>query len=701
MTRSEPATPPKPNRLIHEKSPYLLQHAHNPVDWYPWGEEAFAKARQEQKPIFLSIGYSTCHWCHVMEHESFEHSEIAQLMNQWFVSIKVDREEYPDVDQVYMQAVVMLTGSGGWPLNVFLTPDLKPFFGGTYFPPERRRNMAGMREILSSVHDAWQSRREQILTSAEQITASLHEQLARTTPSETISPELLQMAFNHATAAFDASRGGFGEAPKFPRSHGLSFLLHVWARTKTPQALELVTTTLDHLAHGGIHDQLGGGFHRYSTDAEWLVPHFEKMLYDQALLAKTYLEAYRITKRAAYAAVAKDTIEYVLRDLTDSHGAFYSAEDADSEGEEGKCYVWTPQEILDVLGPDEGALFDRFYGVTNEGNFEHGTSILHIEQPLEVFAHLKGFDPQNLARRLSVSRAKLFAVRSTRVRPHRDDKILTSWNGLMISTLAYAGATLDEPRYLTAASKAADFLLTQLMSKGQLLRRYRDGEARYPGTLEDYAFLSDGLFELYEATFDPRWLTAAQSLTAQMIQRFWDERSGGFFFRGKDEPPLIVSSKEIYEGATPSGSAVATLVLLKLGQLLADDQLDALGRRALDGVANTLKVAPFGYPQMLIACDVALGPTKEIIIAGAPTQPQTMEMIRAFHSRFLPRAIAILHPEGAGKQAIELLVPDVAAQGPIQGKPTAYVCERRVCQLPTTDVAQFIEALDGVKPATR
>ena len=701
MTRSEPATPPKPNRLIHEKSPYLLQHAHNPVDWYPWGEEAFAKARQEQKPILLSIGYSTCHWCHVMEHESFENAEIAQLMNQWFVSIKVDREEHPDVDQVYMQAVVLLTGSGGWPLNVFLTPDLKPFFGGTYFPPERRMNMAGMREILSSVHDAWQSRREQILTSAEHITATLHEQLAHTAPPEHISPELLQMAFNHATAAFDVSRGGFGEAPKFPRSHGLSFLLHFYARTKTAQALELVTTTLDHLAHGGIHDQLGGGFHRYSTDAEWLVPHFEKMLYDQALLAKTYLEAYRITRRAEYAEVAKDTIEYVLRDLTDSRGAFYSAEDADSEGEEGKFYVWTPQEILEVLGPDEGELFHRFYGVTKDGNFEHGASILHIEQPLEVFAHLKGFDPQDLARRLSVSRAKLFAVRSTRVRPHRDDKILTSWNGLMISTLAYAGATLDEPRYLTAASKAADFLLTQLMSKGQLLRRYRDGEARYPGTLEDYAFLSDGLFELYEATFDPRWLTAAQSLTAQMIQRFWDERSSGFFFRGKDEPPLIVSSKEIYEGATPSGSAVASLVLLKLGQLLADDHLDTLGRRALDGVAKTLEVAPFGYPQMLIACDVALGPTKDIIIAGAPTQLQTMEMIRAFHQRFLPRAIAIFHPEGSGKQAIEFLVPSVAAQGPLQGKPTAYVCERRVCQLPTTDVAQFIEALDGVGPATR
>src|SRR3989338_932976 len=564
----------KPNRLIHEKSPYLLQHASNPVDWYPWGEEAFAKARREQKPIFLSIGYSTCHLCHVMERESFENPEIAAAMNRWFVSIKVDREEHPDLDQVYMAAVQSLTGHGGWPLTVFLTPDLKPFYGGTYFPPERRSNVPGMAEVLPAVADAWQQKREEIMTSADELTASLQAHLAPLPGREPIAIETLHAAFHQAVSAFDPAHGGFGDAPKFPRSPELSFLLAYWARTgaspldsaRGRQALEMVTTTLDHLARGGMHDHLGGGFHRYATDAQWLVPHFEKMLYDQALLARTYLEAYRATKRPEYAETARGIFAYVLRDLADAGGGFYSAEDADSEGAEGKFYVWTPQEITQVLGHDAGELFNRFYGVTPEGNFEHGTSILNIVQPFEVFAKLKGVEPGALAEQLASSRERLLAVRSARVRPHRDEKILTSSNGLMIASLAYGAATLDDARYLASARRAADFVLTSLQRDGILMRRYREGDARYPGTLEDYAFFSYGLLELYEASFEPRYLAEAKRLASQMLERFWDDAQGGFFLRSREEPALIVRAKDAHDGATPSGNSMALHVLLRLGR---------------------------------------------------------------------------------------------------------------------------------------
>ncbi len=696
MSRAEHQSQ-RPNRLIHEKSPYLLQHAHNPVEWYPWGAEALERAKREEKPIFLSIGYSTCHWCHVMERESFEDPAIAQLINQWFVPIKVDREEHPDLDQVYMQAVQLLSGQGGWPLTVFLTPDLKPFFGGTYFPPERRWSVPGMREVLPAIAEAWKNRRQEILSSSEQLAAALREQLASVAAPASITLELLHAGFHQAASAFDNTMGGFGSAPKFPRSHELSFLLGYWARTGTPQALEMVQTSLEHLARGGIHDHLGGGFHRYSTDAEWLVPHFEKMLYDQALLARTYLEAYRVTKRAAYADVARGIFEYVLRDLRDPQGGFYSAEDADSEGEEGKFYVWTPQEIAQVLGQDEAELFCRFYGVSPEGNFEHGTSILHVERPLEEFAASTGVDAASLVQRLASIRTALLTARNARVRPHRDDKVLTSWNGLMIASLAYGASTLNEPRYLKAAEEAADFILKTLMKEGTLLRRYRDGDARFPGTLEDYAFFSYGLVELYEASFDARWLAHAKQVTEQMIERFWDGRDSGFFLRGKDEPPLLVPSKEIYDGATPSGNSVAALVLLKVGRLTADERLEATGRRTLETFARSVEAAPFGYPQMLIAADVALGPTQEIVIAGDLAAPETGEMLRLIQERFLPRSVTVVHPTGPSGTAIEALVPYVKAQGPLNGRPTAYVCERFVCKLPTTSPETFGQLLDATR----
>ena len=687
-------TPRRANRLIREKSPYLLQHAHNPVDWYPWGDEAMAKARREDKPIFLSIGYSTCHWCHVMERESFEDPEIARLLNDSFVSIKVDREEHPDLDQVYMQAVMLLAGQGGWPLTVFLTPDLKPFFGGTYFPPDQQGGRPGMKEILPAVAEAWTQKREEIRASSEQLTTTLSDQLAQTATPGPLTLDLLHAAFNHAAATFDPAAGGFGDAPKFPRAHELSFLLRYWARTGTAQALEMVTVTLDHLARGGIHDQVGGGFHRYSTDARWLIPHFEKMLYDQALLARAYLEAYRITNRAEYAAVARDTYDYVLRDLTGPHGGFFSAEDADSEGEEGKFYVWTPEEVIRVLGEEDGGLVNRFYGVTPEGNFEHRRSILHIEQPLEAFAKLKGLDTAALAERLASARAKLLAARSARIRPHRDDKILTSWNGLMIAAFAYGGATLQEPRYVDAARRAAEFILTSLAPHGGLLRRYRDGDARYAGTLEDYAFFIDGLIELYEADFDPRWLAEAKRLAAQMTARFWDDAAGGFFMRGKDETPLIVRSKELYDGATPSGNSMAVHALLRLGRLTGDRDVEAVGRRTLEGIAAALERTPAAYPQMMSEVEFALGPTTEVVIAGNPDAAETAQMVRMLHSRFLPRAVTLLHAEGGSGRALEALAPYVKAQGMLHGKATAYLCENFVCALPTTDPAMLAERLD-------
>ena len=684
----------RPNRLIHEKSPYLQQHAYNPVDWYPWGHEAFARAKQENKPILLSIGYSTCHWCHVMERESFEDPQIAKLMNQYFVSIKVDREEHPDVDQVYMHAVQAMTGQGGWPLTVFLTLELKPFFGGTYFPPERRMNLPGMNELLPAIAQAWQTKHTDLAQSAEQLVTQLQQQLSRTGQAGPLTLEPLHKAFNQAAMTFDPTYGGFGGAPKFPQSHELSFLLHYAARTGTAQASEMVTTTLDHVARGGIHDHLGGGFHRYSTDAQWLVPHFEKMLYDQALLARAFLEAYQLTHNEGFAEVARGIFEYVLRDMTDSQGAFYTAEDADSEGQEGKYYVWRPEEIIQVLGQGEGELANQFYGIRPEGNFEAGTSILHIEQPIEAFSKLKGYEPAQLRMRLAQARERLQAARSRRSRPHRDEKILTSWNGLMIASLSYGAAVLREQRYLDVAQRAAQFILTKLRRNGTLLRRYRDGQALYPGTLEDYAFLGFGCLELYQASFAPRWLASAKELTGQMIRRFWDETAGGFFLRSKDDEPLIVRSKDAYDGATPSGNSLAALILLKLGRLTADETLESHGRRTLEAFSQRIDAHPVAYPQFLISWDFALGPTREIIVAGDPANPETTQMIQAIHQRFLPRTVLVLHDPCHDPETVAALMPYLKAKPPLTGKSTAYVCQGYVCRLPVTTTNQLEALLD-------
>jgi uncharacterized protein YyaL (SSP411 family) len=682
------------NRLIHEKSPYLLQHAYNPVDWYPWGEEAFAKAKREDKPIFLSVGYSTCYWCHVMEKESFEDSSVAAVINDGFVPIKVDREERPDIDAIYMSAVQAMTGQGGWPMSVFLTPDGKPFWGGTYFPPHDRAGHPGLTTILHSLEQAWKTRREDVLRSSEQLTEAIARQ-AQAGHGAELTQAVLDTAAAQMARVYDRTYGGFGPAPKFPRSHSLSLLLCIWHRTRDDSQRAMVEQTLDAMARGGMYDQLGGGFHRYSTDARWLVPHFEKMLYDQALLARTYLEAYQATRKDQYAAVARDIFAYVLRDLRDAGGAFYSAEDAGEVGREGEFYVWTPREIAEVLEPKDAALVLRYYGVTQQGNFEHGTSILHAERPLEDVAREESLSPEEAAHRLARARSALLAARGRRTRPHRDDKILTDWNGLMIGALAYGGRVLDEPRYTRAASEAATFVLDHLRSNGRLLHRYRDGESKVPAFLDDYAFLTHGLLDLYEATFDPQWLKEARDLTEETTRLFWDEASGGFFMSGEHNERLISRTKELYDGAVPSGNSIAALNLLRVGVLTLDAHLRELADRQIATFGAQVAEMPYAYPQFLIAVDFWLGPAQEIVIAGSPAHPATHAMLRTVNRRYLPRALLVLKPEGPDAQAIESMIPFIKDQNPVEGKSTAYVCQNYACALPTTDPAHLNALLDA------
>ncbi|MBI3011974.1 MAG: thioredoxin domain-containing protein [Candidatus Omnitrophica bacterium] len=682
-----------PNRLLHEKSPYLLQHAYNPVNWYPWGPEAFAKAKQEDKPVFLSVGYSTCYWCHVMEQESFDNPDVAKLMNETVVAIKVDREERPDLDAIYMNAVMAMTGSGGWPMTVFLTHDGKPFWGGTYFPAEDRWGRPGLKSILRSISEAWRTKRADILSSSQQLTRAIQES-ARTGSSTPLTTGVLEQATGQFAQQFDATYGGFGLAPKFPRSHTSSFLLRAWTHTKDPKTLEMVERTLDAMARGGMHDQLGGGFHRYSTDAKWLVPHFEKMLYDQALLARTYLEAYQVTGKAQYADTARDIFEYVLRDMRDPTGAFHSAEDAGEVGKEGEYYVWTPQEIDAALSSEEAALFKRFYGVTPSGNFENGATILSISTPLDPFAANEQRPVSEVRRQLEAARAKLLAVRTQRERPHRDDKILTDWNGLLIGALAYGARALDEPRYAQAAREAADFLLERLQQNGHLLHRYRDGEASIPAFLDDHAFLAWGLMDLYEATFEARWLAEAKRLTDEMVRLFWDDTAGGFFFSGDQNERLIAQTKELYDGALPSGNSAAALVLVRLGQLTMDKELQGYAERTFQAFSGQANQASSAFPQFLSALDFWVGPSQEIVIAGDLASADTQEMLRAVYGRFLPRTLLAVHPVGEAAQTVEALVPFIKAQRPLQGKATAYICKNYVCNLPTTDVAKMMTLLD-------
>ncbi len=555
------------NRLAHESSPYLLQHQNNPVDWYPWGTEALSRSKREQKPIFLSIGYSACHWCHVMEHESFENPQIARLMNENFVCIKVDREERPDLDQIYMNAVQLLTGRGGWPMSVFLTPDLQPFYGGTYWPPGARMGMPGFDQVLLAVADAWANRRAQAVEHAGELTRHV---AAMSTPAQSereLSHKMIDQAGAHLEMSFDQVHGGFGGAPKFPHSMDLQVMLRLWKRHRHERLLEMVTKTLEKMAAGGIYDHLGGGFHRYSVDERWLVPHFEKMLYDNALLINAYAEGFLATGNAEFARVASETCDYMLRDMTDQAGGFYSTEDADSEGEEGKFYVWTPQEIAAVLGEQAAADFCYVYDVSEPGNFE-GHNILNLTKSIEVCAKVRHRDPEELRAELTAARIKLLEVRNRRVRPGRDDKVLVAWNGLMIDALARAAGALDQPQYLDAAMKAAAFILKEIRrSDGRLLHTWRAGKAKVDAYLDDYAALANALVSLYEATFNEQYIDDAVQLAEIMLEHFADRESGGFFYTADDQEQLIARHKDVQDGSAPSGNALAATVLVRLGKL--------------------------------------------------------------------------------------------------------------------------------------
>jgi uncharacterized protein YyaL (SSP411 family) len=674
------------NRLIQEKSPYLQQHAHNPVDWYPWGEEAFEKARLEDKPIFLSIGYSTCHWCHVMEHESFENEEIAALVNRWFVPIKVDREERPDIDRIYMNYVQATTGGGGWPMSVWLTPDLKPFVGGTYFPPDNRYGRAGFPVILERIAQAWQNDRQKILETSAGIMEQLRAQ-AETSKSNTsghgsdrVDATVLDSAFNQFRRSFDSKLGGFGSAPKFPRPSVHNFLLRYWKRTGHDEARDMVVETLIAMEKGGMNDQLGGGFHRYSVDEYWFVPHFEKMLYDQAQLVISYLEAFQITQDEILARAARRTLDYVIRDMTAPGGGFYSAEDADSasdparpnEKSEGAFYIWSYKEVVELLGKERARLFARRYGMEPDGNVANdphheftGRNILFQAQPGEVIAESEGI---------------LFEARAKRPRPHLDDKILTSWNGLMISAFAKAAAILDVPAYAEAARRAADFLLnTMQRTDGTLLRRFRDGDAAIPGMLDDYAFLAQGLLDLYESTLEFRWLESAMSITGNQIDLL-EDKAGGFFASAHEDAARLMRIKDDYDGAEPSGNSVALMNLLRLHRMTGREDFEKPARKLLSTFQPRLATVPFGMPQMLAAAEFDIAPQREIVVAGNISN----SMLRLLWRKFDPNRILLYADPQLANSNSAIAGMCVPQDGARIDETTVYVCENFTCQQPVT-----------------
>jgi len=683
------------NRLINETSPYLLQHAHNPVDWYPWGEEAFERAKKEDKPVFLSIGYSTCHWCHVMERESFENEQIAEIMNKHFISIKVDREHRPDVDGIYMNAVQMMTGSGGWPLSVFLTPEGKPFYGGTYFPPKDIYGRPGFERVLLSIAEAWKNKRQELVDSSDKISEVLAS-LTGPVEKETLSADMLQAGFDYFRATFDAANGGFGPAPKFPQPTNLSMLLSYWHRTNDMQALQMVEKTLDAMAKGGIYDHIGGGFHRYATDGRWLVPHFEKMLYDQALLSKVYLQAYQATGNKKYAATAKEIFDYVLRDMTDTEGGFYSAEDADSEGKEGVFYVWDPKQINSILDKDEAEIFEAYYGVTERGNFEEEKTILNITTSTTQLEKKFHKDHTTLMDLLSNARSKIFSERAKRIRPHRDDKIITAWNGLMISSMAYGGTVLQEEKYTRAAERAGKFILNALHKKSRLMRYYRQGQAVELAFLDDYAFTILGFLDLYGVSFETKWLNDATMLADEMIKLFADNEQGGFFLTGKDSEKLIARIKPSTDGVIPSGNSAAAFALLKLGKLTMNQHFTEQGGKVLESFSQQLKQSSGYSSEMLTALNFWIGPTQEIVIAGNADAADTQQMLKIIRSKFLPNAVILLHQQEKANSTIDKTIPFINNLTAIEGKATAYVCENYACNRPVNKIDDLDKMLSDI-----
>jgi uncharacterized protein YyaL (SSP411 family) len=671
------------NRLASEKSPYLLQHAHNPVDWYPWGDEAFQKARAEDKPIFLSIGYSTCHWCHVMERESFENADIARIMNEHFVSIKVDREERPDVDQIYMNAVQGMTGSGGWPLSAFLDHELRPFWGGTYFPPESRWGRPGFPDILKQIAQVWKNERPKLVGAAQEVADALKfmDRATDAAGAEGLNVEALRRAYAQFRDIFDPRDGGFGGAPKFPRSETISLLLRIHRRTEDASALHMAKHSLEKMARGGIFDHLGGGFHRYSTDAQWLVPHFEKMLYDNALLARAYLEAHAVDPaNPLWSGVARETLDYVLRDMTSPEGGFYSAEDADSEGVEGKFYVWSEEELRSLLSEEELTRLKTLFPITAHGNFEE-KNILTYRDGLSW--ELRN-DPENMA-----LMAKLFEIRKKRIPPYKDDKILASWNGLMLGSLAFAAQVLGDEKYLKAAQNAADFIFRKLWHETSgLKRRYREGEARFAASLDDYTFVIQGLLDLYETDFDSRWYRFALDLQTKCDESFWDTEKGGYFFTDAKDPSLIARSKDIYDGAVPSGNSIAALNLLRLYDLTLEEEFRAKADRIFKIFARFVESHPQGSPALLMAVDYATDRSKQIVIVGPGAKANPW--IREIRKNFMPNHVLTAVGDSSD---VSLLPPIARDKKALEEKPTIYVCENHACRKPVTNLEEIWDVL--------
>ena len=680
------------NSLINETSPYLLQHAHNPVEWYPWGDEALNKARSEKKPILLSIGYSACHWCHVMAHESFENEDIARLMNENFVNIKVDREERPDLDQIYMSAVQMMTGQGGWPMTMFLTPEGVPFFGGTYFPPEDRYNMPGFPRILLSVAEAYRSQPEQVANTSSAMLGELRRMGLAEESRDLLTTEILDGAYRRIAANFDRVHGGFGGAPKFPPAMTLEFLLHTHHRTGSTDTLDMVIQTCRKMAHGGMYDQLGGGFHRYSVDAKWLVPHFEKMLYDNALLSRLYLHVYQVTRDDFYRGIAEEILDYVVREMTDASGGFYSSQDADSEGEEGKFFVWSRAEILNILGETNATIFSDYYDVTDEGNFE-GHNILHVKLPLDELAAKHGIETEAARKIIESGRQRLFETRDRRIKPGRDEKILTAWNGLMLASFAEASAILDREDYRQVARTNARFLLTSLQRDGLLLRTYKAGEAKLNAYLEDYANLIEGLIALYEATGETEWLENAVIVTNRMLDQFWDDDAGALFFTGASHEQLIIRSKEWFDNATPSGNSVGALVLLKLALLTSNEDYRRRATTILRLMTNQIRRYPSAFGLALIALDFYLAKPLEVAIVGKAEDSRLADLTRAFWTLYLPNRVLAFCTQDFEEAALH--TPLLQGRNMLEKQPSAFVCEGYACQIPAVSGAELSQQLES------
>jgi len=690
----------KQNRLKNEQSPYLLQHAQNPVDWYPWGEEAFEKSRRADKPIFLSIGYSTCHWCHVMERESFENEKVAQQLNEVFVCIKVDREERPDIDNIYMTVCQMMTHSGGWPLTILMTPGKKPFFAATYIPKETIQGRLGLLELIPQVKRMWTTRREEVINAANEITQELTGRHLKE-QSRNLGEDTLGKAFEYFVHSFDRRHGGFSNASKFPTPHNLYFLMRYWKRKNESAALKMVEETLQNMRRGGIYDQIGFGFHRYSTDAEWLVPHFEKMLYDQALIAMAYIEAYQATGKKEYENTAREIFTYVLRDMTDTAGGFYSAEDADSEGVEGKFYLWTEEKVRRILKKDDADLFLAVFKAENSAAAgivaEQGLAghfIPHLESPLNEIAQHLNIPEEKLTERLNEIRKKLLESRDKRIHPFKDDKILTDWNGLMVAALARGAQVFNEPVFAKAARRATGFILDRMCtSEGRLLHRFRDGIASIPATVDDYAFIIWGLIELYEATFEIGHLDTALMLNKHLLDHFWDKKDGGFYFTPDDGEELLVRQKEAHDGAVPSGNSVSMLNLLRLARITGNAELE--GMSAAIGKMFSAKVVQFpsAYTQLLVALDFVLGPSYEVVFIGDLKKRDTKDMVKALRAVFVPSKVVLFRPAAEILPEIERIAPFLKSQLSIGGKATAYVCSNYSCQSPTNSINKMIALL--------